>query len=236
MATVVWPPSLRQSTLMADLREETPDLALRSSVDRGPAKLRLRTLADVTRFTIAQLLTGSQLATFDTFYRDSTDGGTEAFEWIHHRTGNTIDYRFVGPPVSRPLAPRQGASTEYWRVEFTIESIPGTEVVGSSPPPPPPPPPGPGGGDLGYGLLIGDELGGDTGFETEPMIFDVIFEAPAAAPDTFGIFNFMGVEGESNLGVSEEASLNTTITFDAGGPDSGSFSGIEGTPFPGNMP
>lgn len=204
MATIVWPPSLPQSPMLEDLVEQPPDLALRSSVDRGPAKVRLRSLADVTRFSIGLKLTRAQVATLDTFYRTTSAGGTLAFEWIHHRTGNQIDYRFTEPPAFKPLAPRQSGATEYWRADFAIESIPGTEVVAPSPPPPPPPPPPPGGGDSSFGLLLIDESdAGEPGswadLDATGGFFDVPIPEVAAAADTITtLFALVGADIETD--------------------------------------
>lgn len=85
-------------------------------------------------------MTGSQLATFDAFYRDTLGFGSDAFEWKHPRTGNPIDARFTEAPKYTPQAPRQNG-TEVWKVDMVLELLPGTEQV--TPPPPPPPPPAP---------------------------------------------------------------------------------------------
>lgn len=108
-------------------------------MDVGPDKLRQRATAAPTPFTIELRLTRTQVALLDAFYRTTTAHGTLAFTWKHHRTGNTIDYRFLGAPRLQPLASRQGG-TEYWAASFVAEAMPGTEVVEPPPPPPPPPP------------------------------------------------------------------------------------------------
>lgn len=103
-------------------------------MDVGPAKVRRRTTAGVTKFTIGLKLTRTQVALLDSFFRDSAKGGALAFQWKHPRTGNPIDYRFAEVPKLRPLAPRQAAGKEYWVATFSLEALPGTEITDVDPP------------------------------------------------------------------------------------------------------
>lgn len=103
-------------------------------MDVGPGKVRRRTTAGVTKFTIGLKLTRNQVALFDEFFRTSAKGGALAFQWTHPRTGNPIDYRFADVPQLKPYAPRQAAGTEYWTATFTLEALPGTEITEPEPP------------------------------------------------------------------------------------------------------
>lgn len=216
MASIVWPPSL-PSPLLSQILERTPDLTLRSSVDRGPAKLRLRTLAEVTEFSIGLLLTRAQAATFDTFYRTTTAGGTLPFEWTHPRTGNLIDFRFVGAPQLRQLAPRQSNQLEMVRVDFTLEALPGTEVEVAPPPPPPPPPDPTGGGDIGYALLLVDPFPdeapteGDEGFFALPPYEAV--SVPSFLYDTLTIDG-----GDGSTPSEDDTSFSELLTSGSSSP------------------
>lgn len=129
-------------------------------MDVGPAKVRRRATADVTRYEpVSLVMSRTVLATFDAFYTTTLKHGTLTFEWTHPRTGNTVDARMLAAPSYTPLAPRQNGTVDKWRVEFGVEIMPGTEVV-ADPPPPPPPPPEP--GDAPH-VHENNALGADTG-------------------------------------------------------------------------
>lgn len=111
-------------------------------MDVGPAKQRARSTADVVKIESVSIhMTATQLATFDAFFRETLGFGAITFEWVHPRTGNPVDARFVEAPKYVALAPRQTGS-EVYRVDMVLELLPGTEVI--APPPPPPPPDIPG--------------------------------------------------------------------------------------------
>lgn len=141
MADVIWPVGLPQAPQVAQYSQKDQGRVVRTSMDVGPAMVRLRATAAVEICEIELKLTRTQLATFKAFFRDSAAAGAVPFEWKHHETGNPIDYRFVGEPTSRALAPRQ-AGGEYWAVTCQLETLPGTERI-TPPSPPPPPPPAP---------------------------------------------------------------------------------------------
>lgn len=130
--SIIWPVGLPQAPQTASYSQEDTDRALRSSMQGGPAKVRLGSLAVIENCTIELKLTRTQLALLKTFHRGSTAGGTLAFTWKHHETGNPIDYRFTGPVSSAPRAPRQ-SGTEYWVATFNLETVPGTEVTSEPP-------------------------------------------------------------------------------------------------------
>lgn len=92
-------PSGLTSAILADgFRETLPDLALRTSMEQGPAKLRRRTTAGVAEMTFSLLLDAAGTQTLDAFYSDDLAGGTLAFDLTHPRTGDTASCRFKKPP------------------------------------------------------------------------------------------------------------------------------------------
>ena len=198
MASAVWPAGLPQAPQLRALREQPPELTVRTSMDVGPAKIRRRQTAGVRRFTIEIKLTRTQLALLDEFFIDTLAGGALAFQWTQHRTGDLIDYRFLGPPEYAPMAPRQGGS-ELWMATFSIEALPGTLVVGDPPDPPNDPP---GGGNGTESMTFYGGGGGDSdgpGPQFPGMVQDVPFEDDAAPPDLFIelIEHIGGFSGES---------------------------------------
>lgn len=139
MADAVWPAELPQEPLLAGLSENPPYPTVRTKMSVGPDKVRNRAAADVTLFPMGLTLTRDQVAILDEFYRVTTLFGALAFEWKHPRTANQIDYRFTGPPVFTPKAPRQNGTVDRWGASFELEAMPGTEQ-GAAPPPIDPPP------------------------------------------------------------------------------------------------
>lgn len=183
MADVLWPAGLPQAPQVARYSEVDQERTVRTAMDVGPAKVRRRATAAIETCQVELRLTRAQVATLKTFFRDSVLAGAIAFQWKHHETGNQVDYRFVGPPTFSPAAPRQTTGTEFWTATFTLEAMPGTEVV-IPPPPPPPPPPAPGEAPLvftdeppaGAERLLEQELGPlAVGYFDEP---DVIIPGP----------------------------------------------------------
>lgn len=122
---------------MSDFSETTPVLATRTEMDVGPAKVRRRLTRNVRKYRVTLDMTGTQVGIFDAFFVTTCAGGAIAFTWKQHRTGNVVDYRFVGQPEYVPHAPRS-AGAEFWRVTMELEDLPGTEITGPVEPPPDP--------------------------------------------------------------------------------------------------
>lgn len=93
-------PTILRSAMLADgFKETTPNVALRSSVDQGQAKLRRRTTAGVAEISCVLLLNTSGTQTLDAFYRDDLAGGTLSFTMTHPRGRASLNCRFKKPPV-----------------------------------------------------------------------------------------------------------------------------------------
>ena len=63
----------------------------------GPDKLRRRSTVNVKPMPMKFQLTLAQVAYLDTFFT-TTCSETAQFEFVHPRTGATINLRFIGPP------------------------------------------------------------------------------------------------------------------------------------------
>lgn len=93
----VWPTSLPAPALNS-LQESPPDNVIRTNMDKGPAKVRRRTTANIRPISFILVLTAAEVAALDTFYVDDTFSGSEAFDYTHPRTGLACTARFVSPP------------------------------------------------------------------------------------------------------------------------------------------
>lgn len=114
-----WPADLPQKPLADGFAEKAPTLALRTSMDVGPAKVRPRQAAGVTMLTCAFRLTPAQRASLLAFWQTTLAGGALSYSWAHPVTGAAITCRLVEPPAFEPLA--RGL---YWRAALTIEILP----------------------------------------------------------------------------------------------------------------
>jgi len=185
-ADTTWPAQLTRTPRVADFEEFAPDVSIRSEVDVGPAKIRRRFTGDHRKFNVAMDFTRADLAVFDTFYLTTTKGGSLSFSWVLPRTGAAADFRFLSVPTYRPTAPR-GDGSEWWRVSFAVEMLPGTDSSI------PPPPSGSGafvttiaaGGAVGAGGGDSADPDGDSTYPDgeEPVVLFVPYETAAPGPE-----------------------------------------------------
>jgi hypothetical protein len=109
-------------------------------MDTGPAKVRRRPSAPIRESTVEIKITGDQLADFfKPFFLDSLKGGSLTFSMTNPRTGVVDEYRFVSPPVYKPLGVVQLGTDEegkeYWAITFTLEQLPTAAEIVAVPPP-----------------------------------------------------------------------------------------------------
>lgn len=91
MAT--WPATLPAPALNT-LTESPPKNAISTQMDKGPAKTRRRTTANVRPLKFSLKLTPAQTATLDTFFDVTTYSGVDEFNYTHPRTGAAVSARF----------------------------------------------------------------------------------------------------------------------------------------------
>jgi hypothetical protein len=70
------------------------------------------------------LLTGTQRATFETFYKTTISEGTDAFDFIDPSTFNTVSARFMQPPSLSGVSGGDTATTVQWRMDLMLEVLP----------------------------------------------------------------------------------------------------------------
>lgn len=93
----VWPATLPPPALNS-LQESPPNNTIRSQMDKGPAKVRRRTTANIRPLAFNLKLTPAQVQTLDDFYNITTFSGADEFDYVHPRTGAGCSARFVQPP------------------------------------------------------------------------------------------------------------------------------------------
>lgn len=92
-----WPNTLPPPAL-STLTETPPDNSIRSNMDKGPAKVRRRTTANVRPIAFTLKLTPAQTQILDDFYDNDTLSGSEVFDYTHPRTLQACTARFSQPP------------------------------------------------------------------------------------------------------------------------------------------
>ena len=113
-----WPASLPQYMNADDYTETRVDGTIRTSMDAGPDFVRRRYTAVPTRFSGSLILTDTQVATLDTFYYTSLNGGVDEIEWDHPRTGASVSMRFLSPPSYRAF------TNDLWQAQLSLEILP----------------------------------------------------------------------------------------------------------------
>jgi hypothetical protein len=83
-------------------------------MDEGPDKLRRRVTRTIRLVQMQFVMTRAQIQTLRTFY-NTTVQGTGQVEWTDDLTGESVLYRFVGPPVYSHIEAGQ------WNVAITWE-------------------------------------------------------------------------------------------------------------------
>lgn len=113
-----WPAGLPQKPLADGFTESPVPNVVRSDMDVGPAKMRRRYTAAVRVYNMELLLTTSQVATLEAFYR-TTLAEVDPFDWTDHRTGAAASYRFRSPPSYS-----EAGAPGYWRTTLDLEVLP----------------------------------------------------------------------------------------------------------------
>lgn len=94
----------------------------RTEMDAGPPKVRRRFTAAVRNFEVPYVLTGSERATFETFFVTTLKEGSLEFDWIDPLDLSTLTMRFREPPAWTLRA--GGGSAAIWQTSLAIEVLP----------------------------------------------------------------------------------------------------------------
>lgn len=117
----VWPLTLPQNPLRSGYSETPGANILRTPMDAGPAKMRLRSRRPDS-VAVTYVMEAAQLVTLETFCRD-TIRGTARFGWKHPRTKQIVEARIV-PDQEGSLYTITPAGGDLWHVALRIEVLP----------------------------------------------------------------------------------------------------------------
>ena len=92
-----WPVTLPQYVDQDSFSETIQDPVIRTAMDSGPQKARLRYTAVPEQYTIAMTLTSDQRTAFLTFFKATIHYGVDEFTWVHPVTQAAAYCRFTAP-------------------------------------------------------------------------------------------------------------------------------------------
>jgi len=98
MATITWPSGLPPTLRLEGLQARYNDPVIRTEMDAGPAKARLRFTRPVKYFSGSLVLDNAERDILDFFYRITTRYGTLRFAFANPQTMEARWYRFRSPP------------------------------------------------------------------------------------------------------------------------------------------
>jgi hypothetical protein len=113
-----WPASLPSLPLADGYREITSHSIVRTEMEQGPAKLRRRSTAAVSKLTLSYLLSTADIQALEEFIQDDLMGGALAFSFDHPRTGSAVSCRF------RQLPEYGAVNGGYFKVSVELEVLP----------------------------------------------------------------------------------------------------------------
>lgn len=117
-----WPATLPQQFFLgASVTDRESRLV--SSMDAGPASVRKRFTATPQDLTTTMVLTGTQKAAFDTFYRTTINYGTDSFTWTDPTDDTSATLRFLKPPVWTCIC-GGSAANRLWQAQLELEILP----------------------------------------------------------------------------------------------------------------
>lgn len=99
MTSILWPAALPNIKLTG-LQTQYIDPVIRTDMDAGPKKARLRYTAVPKKVSGTITVTKAQAAVVEDFYVNTLKYGTLRFMMIDPENGELYEYRFTQPPVS----------------------------------------------------------------------------------------------------------------------------------------
>lgn len=118
MATIDWPDALPQLFSVSGFGEQLADNTIRDEFDVGPAGVRRRSTAGVSRLSGRMVMSTEQWNRLKQFYRDDTLGGSLAFGFPEPISEEQILVRFSASPSRTPV------TDDDWEVALAFEVLP----------------------------------------------------------------------------------------------------------------
>lgn len=91
----IWPLTLPQYVDQDGYAQTTKNPLIRTDMEAGPAKVRLRYTAVPEEFNISLVMTKAQFEAFITFFKQTIHYGADIFTWRHPVTRGLSNCRFT---------------------------------------------------------------------------------------------------------------------------------------------
>lgn len=118
-----WPVTLPQKQF-AGASIQDDESRLISQMDSGPASVRSRFNAITKTVSTNIIVTGTQLDTFNTFFRTTIVHGSMSFTWTDPATGSTATFRFKTKPKWTCIKPSSVVASRLWQAGLDLEILP----------------------------------------------------------------------------------------------------------------
>lgn len=118
-----WPATLPQK-LSADTSVKDDESRAITDMDSGPASVRNRFTAITQSVKGSMVLTGSQMTTFNTFFRSTIKNGALSFTWIHPFSEASVTIRFKTKPEWQCIKPAPAVNDRLYQASFEMEIQP----------------------------------------------------------------------------------------------------------------
>ena len=100
------------------------DAVLRTPMDSGPPSRRNRFTTHMQALQMPMVLTGTEKATFDFFYRDTLANGSLAFDWVDLVDDTTVSVAFTSPPAWALIGNAADPAERNWSAVLALEVQP----------------------------------------------------------------------------------------------------------------
>jgi hypothetical protein len=118
-----WPAALPQKMFLGTQIGDD-ETRLITPMDSGPSSMRNRFTARTQTVKTNMVLTGSQLAIFQTFYRTTLNNGASSFTWTDPTDGNSVTIRFKTPTMWTCVKPDLDPDSRIWQSTLDLEIQP----------------------------------------------------------------------------------------------------------------
>lgn len=118
-----WPAQLPQKQFMG-VSVQDDESRLVTAMDAGPSTIRNRYTAITKSLNAPIILTGAQLAIFNTFLRTTLNHGTNSFTWTDPETDDSVSFRFKTKPRWQCIRPNADPDLRLWQGSLDLEILP----------------------------------------------------------------------------------------------------------------
>jgi hypothetical protein len=117
-----WPSTLPGLSVNTTITDDESRLI--SPMDAGPSTVRNRFTAITQTVKSGMIVTGAQLAIFNTFLRTTLSQGASSFNWVHPATGAPCVMRFKKKPEWSCVKASVVPDNRLWQGSMELEILP----------------------------------------------------------------------------------------------------------------